>query len=71
MLARSYVHTFEAGADAAPAARVVARFPADRQISDTFAARAFTKQLRIARLAAANAPHATAQLLSNWMSHNG
>jgi hypothetical protein len=71
MLSPLYVHTFAAGADAAQPAIVVSRIPAEQQITDTFAARAFWNQLGRARRAASSDPAVAAQLLSAWMSHNG
>ena len=67
----THVHTFAAEAEEAKPAPVVALIPADQQISDTFEARAFAKQLRIARQTACSDPAAAAQLLSDWMSNNG
>jgi hypothetical protein len=71
MLSPSYVHTFAADADHALPALVVASVPADQLITDTCAAGAFSRRLRIARRAALSAPAAAAQLLSDWMSHDG
>jgi hypothetical protein len=67
----SYVHILAADAEEALQAPVVARTPTDQLITDTCAAGAFSCRLQIARRAALSEPGTAAQLLSDWMSHDG
>ena len=67
MLSCSYVHTFSADADEAPAAEVVLRATADQLDTKL----PFVSRLGVARNAALTQPAVAATLLSAWLACNG